>query len=228
MFALAVIEDEVALAASSLRPGKHVQALREVIEEKFIDRVIPAVGLVIALYDFLSVKDAFIFPGDLRDSQGEAACTVVFRLIVFQPTSDQLMIGRIVRSTTAGLHVSLNFFGDVEIPSHALRMPNVIEERTKTWVWQYEEEGKPVRNFFYSVGEEIALRVKAVHQGEDGRNSGAAAQRVQLNRRAAQVKPAGVPSADSTEATPQDRAAPPLLVIGAVDGDGLGPLSWWI
>lgn len=228
MFSLAVIEDEVALAASSLRPGRHVQALREVIEEKFIDRVIPWVGLVIALYDFLSVKDAFIFPGDLRDSQGEAACTVVFRLVVFQPSSDQLMIGRIVRSTTAGLQVSLSFFGDVEIPSHALRLPNVIEERTKTWVWQYEEEGKPVRNFFYSVGEEVALRVKAVHQGEDGRNSGGAAQRVQLNRRAARAKPVGATVGDAAEAAPLDRASPPLLVIGAVDSDGLGPLSWWV
>ena len=57
MFCLSVIEDEVALAASSLRPGRHIDALREVIEEKFIDKVIPSVGLVIALYDLLSVKD---------------------------------------------------------------------------------------------------------------------------------------------------------------------------
>jgi len=230
MFSLTVVEDEVALNPASLKAGQHVAALREVIEEKFIDRVIPGVGLVIAFYDFLSIRDAFIFPGDLRDSQGEAACTVVFRLVVFQPAIDQILIGTISHSTTNGLQISLNFFGDVEIPSHALRRPSVFDERTRTWLWQYVQEGKPPQNFFYAPGEEIAFRVKAVHRGEDGKNSGGAAQRLQLTRQARVRAGAYAPAAGGPSDAGADpaRGAPPLLVIGAVDSDGLGLLNWWL
>ena len=47
MFILSVLEDEVALHPSLFGKGKHVVAIKTLIEDKFVDRVIPDVGLAV-------------------------------------------------------------------------------------------------------------------------------------------------------------------------------------
>lgn len=41
-----------------------LQAVTEVIEQRYIDRVIPDLGLVVTLYDIQGIEGGFIYPND--------------------------------------------------------------------------------------------------------------------------------------------------------------------
>jgi DNA-directed RNA polymerase III subunit RPC8 len=227
MFILSVLEDEVALHPSRFGKDRHVTEIRTLLEKKYIDRVIPDVGLVVALYDIISVRDAYIFPGDLKDSQGDAACTVRFRLAVFRPKVGELLLGRIVGSTPMGLQVSLGFFHDISIPVINMRNPSVFDERLGVWNWQFKaDSSQPPVQYPYSMDGVVCVRVKSI-QFLDSAVDGA--------RRALALQKDSKPS---TEHVPSTTAAthyarivsdePPMLVVASVEEDGFGLLSWWI
>ena len=227
MFRLAVLTDEIALPPHSLKRGSHVASLRRVIEEKYLDRVVPEVGLVVALYDVLEIKDCFIFPGDFRDSFGEAASTATFRLVVFRPDVGDLLRGRIVESTTTGIRVGLEFFNDVEIPAHELMQPAFFDARNKIWIWQHQDD----QLFPYDLGAEILFKVKSLSLGSEtsiGDKRLTIAHRPGAASPAAPAGSAPPPPVAMDESTgPVRSSQPPMLLIGSANESGLGPLVWW-
>lgn len=56
------------------------------------------VGLCIALYDIIEIKDSVILPGD-----GSSYTEVRFRYIVFRPFIDELIIGKIKSCSSDGV-----------------------------------------------------------------------------------------------------------------------------
>ncbi|CAE7529909.1 POLR3H [Symbiodinium natans] len=196
MFTLALVADDIPIRPEDFRDD-HRDRLKRQIQLRFVDRVLPNVGLCIEFYNFVSIKDAIIYPGDGQQSCGEASVKVEFNLIVFQPLLDEWLVGCIDSSTTRGITVSLGFFQDVEIPSANLRTPYTFDEVHGTWVWLYhDEESKETTNFFYEKGELIRFRVTAIN----------------------------FPDASWPK---ERRLRQPMSIIGAVDRDGLGLLSWW-
>jgi DNA-directed RNA polymerase subunit E'/Rpb7 len=166
MFVLSVVEDEVAIPANRLQSGKHISEVRAILEAKYIDRVFPSLGLVVGVYDILSIKDAFVFPGDLKDSHGEAAGTVIFRLLVFCASAGEVILGRVIRSTTTGVCLSVSGLVEIEVPSRLLQQPSVFDERSRTWVWQFQGPDGKKTNLFYDIGEEVACVVSAFYAGD--------------------------------------------------------------
>lgn len=225
MFILSVIEDEVALHPSQFGVNKHVCTIKSIIQAKYVDRVIPDVGLAVALYDLVKIRDAYIFPGDLKDSQGDAACTVVFRLVIFRPRINQLLIGRVLSSTPMGLQVSLGFFQDVSIPTSQLRAPSVFDDRLQTWVWQYQDEKGKVVPYPYQTDQLVCVRVKSVQFTDSEDSSLLATRRAQAMLSASSTQ-SKLASSTQHATSPQDQ--PPMLVVGSIEEDGLGLLSWWI
>jgi len=238
MFILSVIEDEVALHPSQFGPYKHIPAIRSLIESKYVDRVIPDVGLAIALYDIVSIKDAYIFPGDLRDSQGDAACRVVFRLVIFRPKINELVIGRVHSCSQMGIQVSLGFFHDVSVPANLLRQPAVFDERLRTWVWQYQPDGdhSTPSHYPYRQDELICIRIKSVQFTDSLDSSLDATRRAQALSKSSATQP---PKPNTAPGEDQETGEhkhvshvhteqPPMLVVGSVGEDGLGLVSWWI
>ena len=180
---------------------------------------------MISLYDVVDVRDAYIFPGDLKDSQGDAACTVIFRLVVFRPRIGELILGRVHASTPMGLQVSLGFFQDVTIPAIQLREPCVYDERLHTWVWDYRDETGKALSYPYLPGEPICLRVTSVQFTDSIDSSLNATRRAQAMNSA--HKPTKGGAVSSTHAhVPHEE--PPMLVVGSVQEDGLGLRSWWL
>lgn len=224
MFILSVVEDEVALHPSQFGPNRHIPAIKDIIEDKYIDKVLPDAGLVVALYDIVKVTDAYIFPGDLKDSQGDAACTVVFRLVVFRPKIGEILFGRVQSSTPMGLQVSLGFFQDVTIPANQLRDPCDFDEKLLTWVWEYKDDKEKVIPYPYVPGESIALRVTSVQFTDSFDSSLAAKRRAQAMSTA--QKPVAGGSTSAHAHIPHEE--PPMLVVGSVAEDGLGLLAWWV
>ena len=225
MYVLSVIEDEVALHPSEFGPNAHIPAIRRIIEGKYVDRVIPDVGLVVGLYDVLKVTDAYIFPGDLKDSQGDAACTVVFRLMVFRPQVGELLIGRVLASTPMGLQISLGgFFQDVSVPITHLRKPCEYDARSKAWVWKYQASpGVAEVPYPYLQDELICVCVKSVQFIDSLDGSLTAA------RRAEALSTPVVPAhASAEEQAVEHTPHPPMLIVASVEDDGMGLLNWWV
>ena len=50
-------------------------------------------GLVVTIYDVLSIDGGFIYPSD-----GAAHYTVTFRLVVFRPFINEILTGRLTKS----------------------------------------------------------------------------------------------------------------------------------
>lgn len=195
MFTLVLIDDDIPIHPADFREDWKTQLKRQ-IQSKYVDRVIPNVGLCVQFYDFVKIKDAHVYPGDGKLSCGEAYFKVEFQLVVFQPSVDEWLVGSIAGASPQGLWVSLGFFQDVEIPSSQLRTPYIFDAFHKTWVWQYRnKETRETINFFYEKDELIRFRVVSVNFPE--------------------------------ASCPKERKEKPMSIIGAVDSDGLGCVSWW-
>ena len=66
-------------------------ALSEALTEKLANKVLKDVGLVIALWDILSIGDSFLFPGD-----GASHTRVEFRILVFRPFAEEVLTGKVI------------------------------------------------------------------------------------------------------------------------------------
>jgi len=196
MFTLVLIDDDIPVQPADLRDNCRAQLKRQ-IQHKYVDRVIPNVGLCIEFYDFVRIKDAHIHPGDGSVGVGEAYFKVEFKIVVFQPAVGEWLVGSITGSCKEGLRVSLSFFQDVLIPSSNLKTPFLFDAAEQCWVWQWRnQETNEVINFFYEQNALIRFRVIAVE----------------------------FPEASG----PQDKAREASMkIVGAVDRDGLGCVSWW-
>ena len=67
------------------------EALSEALTEKLANKVLKDVGLVIALWDILSIGDSFLFPGD-----GASHTRVEFRILVFRPFMEEVLTGKVI------------------------------------------------------------------------------------------------------------------------------------
>eukprot|EP00930_Biecheleria_cincta_P037249 TRINITY_DN25543_c0_g1_i1.p1 TRINITY_DN25543_c0_g1~~TRINITY_DN25543_c0_g1_i1.p1 ORF type:complete len:214 (-),score=57.82 TRINITY_DN25543_c0_g1_i1:45-686(-) len=196
MFTLALLEDDIPIKPEDFVDDVRDQ-LKKQIQIKYVDKVLPNVGLCVEFYNFVCIKDAPLYPGDGKMSCGEAWVKVEFNLIVFQPMPDEWLVGSVSGSSPRGLTVSLGFFQDVEIPSTNLRTPYVFDAAQQMWVWRYhDDETKEVTNFFYEKDELIRFRVTEVQ----------------------------FPDASWPQERRQQR---PMSISGAVDRDGLGLVCWW-
>ncbi|CAJ1343102.1 unnamed protein product [Effrenium voratum] len=144
MFTLALVADDVPIKPEDFRDD-HRDQLKRQIQLRYVDKILPDVGLCIEFYNFVNIKDAIIYPGDGKISCGEAFVKVEFNLIVFQPFIDEWLVGAVVGSSPQGLQVSLGFFQDVEIPSANLRTPYMYDAKQERWVWLYQDEERPGR-----------------------------------------------------------------------------------
>lgn len=198
MFTLVLIDDDIAIHPADLKHNYRAQLKRQ-IQSKYVDRIIPNVGLCVEFYDFVRIKDAHIYPGDNKDSCAQAYVKVEFNLVIFLPAGDEWLVGSITGSTKdGGINVSLGFFQDVQIPSSNLRLPFVFDDKSKCWVWVYRDsETKECTNYFYEQDALIRFRVISVD----------------------------FPEAVGF----QDKETPltQMRVVGAADKDGLGCISWW-
>lgn len=201
MFVLVLIDDDIPVRPADFKHDCRTQLKRQ-IQCKYVDRVIPNVGLCVEFYEFVRIRDALIYPGDGMDGVccGEAYFKVEFNLIVFRPSVGEWLVGSIRETTHEGIKVSLKFFEDVFIPSSNLRTPFLFDEVKKCFAWQYKiEETNEVINYFYEKDALIRFRVVSVQFPEV---------------RGPQEKAKG----------PCD---PPMKLIGAVDMDFLGCTAWW-
>lgn len=199
MFILAALEDDIKVLPQDLTKTPQ-DAVTEVIEQRFLDRVIADLGLVTTVYDIQSIEGGFVYPND-----GAAYFRVKFRVVVFRPFVGEILVGKLKSCSKSGLKVSLDFFDDITIPEHALQEPSYYDEREKLWMWKFDEN-----DMYMDLQEEIRFRITSVKFHPTPTP-------LQLQNAQGEDKLLG------THAKP----FAPMEVIGDINGDGLGLLSWW-
>jgi DNA-directed RNA polymerase III subunit RPC8 len=137
MFIVTTVMDVIRIPHAQLSTPT-MRALMNEIDQKYPNRVLYDVGFVIGRHgDRLKCGNGVCVAGD-----GAALHTCSFRLIVFRPFLEEVLMGYITKSTAEGIHVSLGFFQNIFIPAYWMLRPSHYEETSGLWVWtpEYEEE----------------------------------------------------------------------------------------
>lgn len=207
MFLLSEVEHTLRLPPHLLsRPLN--EAIKGELDSLFSDKVIQNLGLCVSVYDIRSIDGGFISPGD-----GASTYTVRFRLVMFQPFVGEVISARLKESNKDGLRLSLGFFDDIYIPVPLLPSPNHSEPDPEQkdgirWIWEYEGENYPIDGT-----DELRLRVHKISYPPVP---------LDLAKKESDLK-----ESDQKESE-NSKLFAPMVVTGSLDGDGLGPISWWV
>jgi DNA-directed RNA polymerase III subunit RPC8 len=243
MFLLELVEDTIRLPPDRLNDQKDM--LEQHIQRKYVNGVLRDKGLVVALYDIVSVGDAHIFQGD-----GAPWLKTSFRLIVFRPKKGTLLSGAIVGQSEKGIRVSLNFFDDIVVPAANFRRDCHFDEHEQIWCWKYKEydmwfEGTRimlrVTDVQFSTPEQSSLLTppRSQHAPASLRDAKSESSSSSASSSSSEAGAAG--SCKSNSAASLAPAIPPCLahrtdvvaspslmtVFGSVAEDGLGMEDWW-
>ncbi|KAJ2078328.1 DNA-directed RNA polymerase III complex subunit Rpc25 [Coemansia sp. RSA 988] len=194
MFVLVVLRDTLKIEPAEFRKTRE-QALKDEINKKYANRVLHDVGLCMLIHDLLKIDEGFV-----QHSEGWIWVKVEFRMIVFRPFRDEVLVGRVRSASPAGIEVSMGFFDDISIPANQMPMGSEFDGSEGVWVWRYEGN-----ELFMDLEEPIRFRV--------------------LNTVFLDVSPPR-PVVGDVDSVPASHP-PPFSLIGTVADDGLGLLSWW-
>lgn len=168
MFVLAMISDTIRVPPTLLNQPTLTSITAE-IEKRYPNRIIVDVGLVVTLYnEVLSIGDGILACGD-----GGAHHECVFRLVVFRPFVEEVLVGTVEESNEEGIRVSVGgFFDDVFIPAYWMLNPSKYDEATGLWVWtptydDEEEEEDAVKDEGGGDGTEKDADNAAENDGDD-------------------------------------------------------------
>lgn len=160
---------------------------------------------------------------------GTSPLTALFRLVVFCPFSNEVLVGRIVSSSSESIRVSLGFFDDIYIPPHLLPSPSAFDYQEQAWFWLLDPASEsqradpllsqPEERMYLDTGETIRFAIEsncfydhepgpAVGIGKLGENPGAGS----------------VPGDAGAKGATTHTA---YKIIGSIAGQGLGLVSWW-
>lgn len=209
MFMLSVISDSHVRVIPENLGKPRVEALSDAIEQIYVDKVFPDLGLCVSLYEILTVEGGTVYQLD-----GAATFAVTFNMVVFRPFVGEILTAKLVKCDANGLKLSLGFFDDVHVPEHALQEPSTFNVKEKLWVWGYND-----KEAYMDIGEEVRFRVAALRFPEEPTQ-------------------ASLQTLDELLADGDDDAAvaplgsagnpfAPMIIEGHINDDGLGCVSWW-
>eukprot|EP00850_Spirogloea_muscicola_P021737 SM000260S09933 [mRNA] locus=s260:152288:154296:+ [translate_table: standard] len=227
MFQLAAVEDTVRVAPRDLQLP-HLVAVRAELRRAYIDKVIRDVGLVVALYDVQSVTGGFVYPGD-----GAPRFTVAFRLVVFRPFVGEVLLGKLRSADTSGLCRAFQLVSPPDWNSNCRLCGSSLLELAILQLllhWLYDELMTMPDHIATAAGLLAALAAAARSNEEEelwvwrfGDNELFMDIDEEVRFRVAQV------SFVPTPLEPEPGAPPfaPMRIVGDINADGLGLVSWW-
>ncbi|SCV68036.1 BQ2448_157 [Microbotryum intermedium] len=131
-----------------------VVAIREEIQRRYANKVLPEVGLVISLLDILDATEGAVLYGDgcyyyRCRSFRFATCSLKepnvalivalhlppaeFRLIVFRPFVGEAFLARVSSQSEEGIKVTVGFFDDILIPPHFLPLDSAFDPSRRAY-----------------------------------------------------------------------------------------------
>lgn len=214
MFVLADIEDTISVHPSTFgQPA--LTSISDQINVKYANKILPDVGLCITLFDVLSCSE-----GKVRFGDGCLYHRVTFRLIIFRPFTQEVLVGKIKSSDPSGIRITMGFFDDIFIPNHLIPRPSAFDHQERAWFWLYEARTDEIANdpllshpeerMYLDAGETVRFTVESdafwdAEPGPRGKE-GEAAHHAQ-------------------HAVKETR--PHYSITASIAGSGLGLVSWW-
>ena len=139
--------------------------------------------------------------GALHPGESSPDLLVRFSLVLFRPFLGEVIVGRLARCDKTGIFVSLGFFEDIFIPAASLQKPSEFDTEEEFFFRK-----KTGNDMHMDIDMDIRFRVQKVVFQEQGVRKGEVAS-------AHFVGTAG--------------CFAPMVVVGVINEDGLGLVSWW-
>ncbi|RID48918.1 hypothetical protein BRARA_I05392 [Brassica rapa] len=136
--------------------------------------------------------------GFVLPGDGAPTYKVVFRIVVFRPFVGEVIAARFKESDSNGLRLTLGFFEDIYVPAPLIPQPNRCEP---------DPYNRSQMRWVWIFEEQEYIIDHSC----------------QINFRVENISYPPVPTERAEDAKP----FAPMVVIGTIDDDGLGPVSWW-
>jgi len=138
--------------------------------------------------------------------------------VVFHPFIGAVIIGKIRRCGEEGVHVSLEFFEDILIPSELLQEGSEFDATEQLWVWRWEGN-----DMYMDIDEPVRCRIVAEEFTD------VAPLLSQQRRSSVSVigEGGGAAAAPDVDVEANSRIKAPYSIIATIQESGLGLLSWW-
>ncbi|KAK4046635.1 DNA-directed RNA polymerase III complex subunit Rpc25 [Microbotryomycetes sp. JL201] len=137
MFTFCIQRDTIRVEAREFGkpPG---EAIRQEIERRYANKVIPNVGLCVALMDILDATEGAVLYGD-----GCLYYKCEFRLIMFRPFVGELIIAKVRSQNEQGIRLSIGFFDDILVPTSLLPEWSAFNPAKRAFFWIPEDPENP-------------------------------------------------------------------------------------
>ena len=177
MFQIARLKDSAVTIKPQHLDKEPLTAIVAELENLYVDKVIPDLGLVVTLYEVNSIKGGIIYAGD-----GAAHYEVEFKMVVFSPFVNEILVGKVYSLTDEnGIRVSLGFFDDLIVLPNKSGMDlekTKWDDREKMWYIEEKEytsesreedrrETGAVVSKYIEPGQQIRVRVTQVTYPEE-------------------------------------------------------------
>ncbi|KAJ9695978.1 hypothetical protein PVL29_008307 [Vitis rotundifolia] len=136
--------------------------------------------------------------GFVFPGDGASTYTVEFRLVMFRPFVGEIITAKLKESDANGLRLSLGFFDDIYIPIHLMPNPCHCEPNPEKKSQVIWIWDYQEQKFPIDGIDEIRFQVQSVSYPP-------------------------IPVEQPKESKP----FAPMVIMGSLDYDGLGPVSWW-
>ncbi|KAM7190282.1 RNA polymerase III subunit Rpc25 domain containing protein [Naviculisporaceae sp. PSN 640] len=192
MFILVKFADLVEIAPQDFDKLSN-DAIQDNIHKKYCNKVIQKIGLCISLWDILWTSEGLIGHGT-----GLTNVNVEFRMVVFHPFQNEIILARIATQTPEGIHLAMDFFEDIFVPQSELPDNSEFEPTEGVWVWKEEDQ-----ELYFDHNEMVRFQVLAEEWHDQ--------------------TPMGPVEAEAAA----DQLQPPYRITGSMKAPGLGCCLWW-
>lgn len=164
MFILSEIQDLIRVPPQSFNSPIH-RVIRDEIHQKYSNKVVFNLGLVVSVWDISDIKEGLLKPGD-----GAAYVSATFRLIVWKPFIAEILTGWVAQCLPEGIKVRLDFFDEIFIPKNYLFENCAFRPAERAWVWKpdadtelYIDENEKIR---FCIEDEVFTNTKPKSSSE--------------------------------------------------------------
>ncbi|KAF2831770.1 DNA-directed RNA polymeras-like protein III 25 kDa polypeptide [Ophiobolus disseminans] len=149
MFILTTIQDLIQIKPHDfVKPS--AEAIKDVVNEKYSNKIVPGVGLCICMWDLLSSTEGLIGHGT-----GLVNVNIEFRMTVFRPFRGEIICGRIKACNEEGITLDLEFTSEVFVPYQNLFENTSYSKAEDAWIWNSDGT-----ELFFDKGEPVLFRVE--------------------------------------------------------------------
>ncbi|KAI7832067.1 RNA polymerase Rpb7 [Kickxella alabastrina] len=131
MFVLVALRDTLKIIPSEFTKSRE-DALKDEINSKYTNRVLHDIGLCILVHDLQEIDEGYV-----QHSEGWIWVKVTFRMIVFRPFRDEILLGRVRSASAQGIQVTMGFFDDITIPADKMPQGSEFDATEGVWVWRF-------------------------------------------------------------------------------------------